>query len=90
MFYNFEHGPDPGIDELTGVSVFYQDADGTIYHTYSTYGRGGEMFLAVYGWLDIVPKGRNETRRGNLTDWVKRHDRYEGDGRTRPVPTLAF
>ncbi len=39
------------------------------------------MFLGVYGWLDIVPKGRNETHNGNLPDWVKRHDRYETDGR---------
>jgi predicted dithiol-disulfide oxidoreductase (DUF899 family) len=82
VYYNFAHQPDPEIDELSGVSVFCKDADGTIYHTYSTYGRGGEMFLPVYGWLDIVPKGRNETRNGNLTDWVKRHDRYENDSRT--------
>ena len=84
VFYNFEQQPDPETDELPGVSVFYKDNDGTIYHTYSTYGRGGEVFLPVYSWLDIVPKGRNETKRGNLMDWVKRHDRYEDDGRTRP------
>ena len=54
------------MDELPGVSVFYKDEDGTIYHTYSTYGRGGEVFLPVYGWLDVVPKGRNETKKGNL------------------------
>jgi predicted dithiol-disulfide oxidoreductase (DUF899 family) len=76
VFYNFDQRPDPGVDELAGVSVFYRDGDGAIYHTYSTYGRGGEMFLAVYGWLDVVPKGRNETKNGNLTDWVRRHDRY--------------
>jgi predicted dithiol-disulfide oxidoreductase (DUF899 family) len=85
VFYNFEKQPDPEVDELPGISVFYRDEDGTIYHTYSTYGRGGEMFLPVYSWLDIVPKGRNETRNGNLGDWVKRHDRYEDDGRTRPT-----
>jgi predicted dithiol-disulfide oxidoreductase (DUF899 family) len=83
VFYNFEQQPDPEIDELSGTSVFTKDDDGTIYHTYSTYGRGGEMFLPVYGWLDIVPKGRNETKNGNLTDWVRRHDRYEDDGRTQ-------
>ena len=82
VFYNFADRPDPQVDELSGVSVFYRDADGATYHTYSTYGRGGEMFLPVYSWLDIVPKGRNETRRGNLMDWVHRHDRYETDGRT--------
>jgi predicted dithiol-disulfide oxidoreductase (DUF899 family) len=83
VFYNFEQQPDPEIDELSGTSVFTKDDRGTIYHTYSTYGRGGEMFLNIYGWLDIVPKGRNETKNGNLTDWVRRHDRYEDDGRTR-------
>jgi predicted dithiol-disulfide oxidoreductase (DUF899 family) len=89
VFYNFSQCPDPEIDELPGISVFYMDDDGTmgdhgtIYHTYSTYGRGGEMFLPVYSWLDVVPKGRNETENGNLTDWVRRHDRYENDGRTR-------
>jgi len=83
VFYNFEQQPDPGMDELPGVSVFYKDDDGAIYHTYSTYGRGGEMFLPVYGWLDVVSKGRNETKNGNLMDWVRRHDRYEDDGLTQ-------
>jgi predicted dithiol-disulfide oxidoreductase (DUF899 family) len=83
VFYNFAERPDPGIDELSGTSVFYKDDDGTIYHTYSTYGRGGEVFLPVYGWLDVVPKGRNETKKGNLTDWVMRLDLYENDGRTQ-------
>jgi predicted dithiol-disulfide oxidoreductase (DUF899 family) len=82
VFYNFSDMPDPDIDELPGVSVFCKDDEGTIYHTYSTYARGGESFLTVYSWLDIVPKGRNENKRGQLNDWVKRHDRYENDGRT--------
>jgi predicted dithiol-disulfide oxidoreductase (DUF899 family) len=83
VLYNFEQRPDPKVDELSGVSVFYKDDDGTIYHTYSSYGRGNETALAVYHWLDVAPKGRNETKNGNLTDWVKRHDRSENDGRTR-------
>jgi predicted dithiol-disulfide oxidoreductase (DUF899 family) len=80
VFYNFEYRPDPGIDELPGLSVFLKDEDGVIYHTYSSYGRGGEIHLGIYGWLDIVPKGRNETKEGNLMDWVKRHDQYEPAG----------
>jgi hypothetical protein len=48
------------------------------------------MFLPVYSWLDVVPKGRNETKNGNLSDWVRRHDRYESDGRTRQAnPEMA-
>jgi predicted dithiol-disulfide oxidoreductase (DUF899 family) len=89
VFYNFEQQDDPEVDELPGVSVFTRDDDGTIYHTYSTYGRGAEMFLPVYSWLDVVPKGRNETKNGNLMDWVKRHDRYEDDGRRRPAGATA-
>jgi predicted dithiol-disulfide oxidoreductase (DUF899 family) len=89
VFYNFEQRSDPEIDELPGVSVFHNDDDGAIYHTYSSYGRGGEMFLPVYSWLDIVPKGRNEIRKGNLMDWVRRHDRYADDGRSRPSLAMA-
>jgi predicted dithiol-disulfide oxidoreductase (DUF899 family) len=81
IFYNFSRQPDPEVDELPGVSVFYKE-DGSIYHTYSTFARGGEMFLTVYNWLDVVPKGRNETKSGQLSDWVRRHDRYENDGRS--------
>ena len=82
VFYNFQQQPDPGVDELPGVSAFHRDQDGAIYHTYSSYARGGEAFLAVYSWLDIAPKGRDEPSKGNLSEWVKRHDRYENDGRT--------
>jgi predicted dithiol-disulfide oxidoreductase (DUF899 family) len=89
VFYNFEERPDPEVDELSGISVFYKDDDGTIYHTYSSHGRGGEQYMGVYGFLDVVPRGRNETKRGNLTDWVRRHDRYEDDGRTQPVGASA-
>ena len=85
VIYNFTQRPDPEIDELPGASVFYKDENGAIYRTYSTFGRGAETFLPVYSWLDVVPKGRNETKKGNLTDWVRRHDRYEDDGRTRAV-----
>lgn len=85
VLYNFDRQPDPQVDELPGVSVFYRDDAGTMYHTYSTYARGGEMFLTVYNWLDIVPKGRNEANSGTLGDWMKRHDRYENDGRSQAV-----
>lgn len=83
VFYNYERIPDPETDELPGMSVFFREADGTIFHTYSTYGRGAEPFLGVYSYLDIVPKGRNESEGGTLMDWAKRHDRYQGDGRTQ-------
>ncbi len=75
-YYNYETRK-IGIDELSGRSVFYRDANGEIFHTYSAYARGGDVFLGTYAFLDITPKGRNETGPShNLTDWVRHHDRY--------------
>ncbi len=60
--------------------MFYKDEKGDVFHTYSTYARGGELLAGAYNFLDLTPKGRNETGPGfNLTDWVRHHDRY-GDG----------
>ena len=80
-YYNYEVR-NVGIDELSGRSVFYKDPAGDVFHTYSSYGRGGEMHLGTYHYLDITARGRDETINGNLTDWVRHHDRYEEDGRT--------
>ncbi|HTI82062.1 MAG TPA: thioredoxin family protein [Acetobacteraceae bacterium] len=65
------------IDEMSGRSVFCRNEAGEIFHTYSSFARGGEMFLNSYAFLDITPKGRNEMINGNLTDWVRHHDRYD-------------
>ena len=75
-YYNYARGKVP-IDEMSGRSVFTKDANGEVFHTYSSYGRGGEDYLGTYRLLDIVPNGRNERVNGNLTDWVRHHDRYE-------------
>ena len=78
-YYNYEMRPIP-IDELSGRSVFYKDANGEVFHTYSSFGRGGEDVLGTYRMLDIVPKGRDETGpNGNLSDWVRHHDRYRSE-----------
>ena len=75
--YNYRRGAG-SIEDLSGRSVFYKDADGNVFHTYSSFGRGGEDFLGTYRLLDITPKGRDETGpRHNLTDWVRRHDEYD-------------
>ena len=68
-------------DEMSGISVFCKDAAGDVFHTYSSYARGNEALLGAYHYLDLVPKGRNETVHGNLTDWVRHHDRYGDRGR---------
>lgn len=76
VYYNFTT-IDAGIDELPGLSVFYKDDAGEIFHTYSSYARGNEELLTTYMVLDLTPKGRNETGPNhNLTDWVRRHDEY--------------
>ncbi len=76
VYYNYAMRK-MNIDEMTGISVFYKDTAGDVFHTYSAYARGTEMLLSAYGYLDIAPLGRNETINGNLTDWVRHHDRYE-------------
>jgi predicted dithiol-disulfide oxidoreductase (DUF899 family) len=76
-WYNFELR-DYQSDELPGTSVFYKDETGSIFHTYSAYGRGDELLVGTYNYLDLTPKGRDETGpAGDLSDWVKHHDRYE-------------
>jgi predicted dithiol-disulfide oxidoreductase (DUF899 family) len=68
-------------EERSGLSVFYKDETGEIFHTYSTYGRGDEMVDTAYMYLDLTPKGRNETGpRYNLGDWVRHHDNYGAAG----------
>ncbi len=86
MIYNFET-VDADMDELPGTSVFHQDEEGQIHHTFSSYGRGGEPLLGAYHFLDLTPKGRNENGPNyNLGDWVHRHDQYPSDGRTVKRP----
>ena len=74
--YNYREEKPEGTD-YSGDSVFYKDADGRIFHTYSTFGRGGEQFLGIYGFLDVMPKGRAENGPyRSLGDWVRLRDRY--------------
>ena len=61
----------------TRGSIRYKDKDGTIYHTYSVYERGLDMFITAYHYLDIVPKGRNESDLSYTMEWLKRHDEYD-------------
>jgi predicted dithiol-disulfide oxidoreductase (DUF899 family) len=71
--YNFVE-QDPGFSEREGVSVFYKDPKGDIFHTYSAYARGIDMMNVDYQYLDLVPKGRDENGKGPF--WVRRHDEY--------------
>ncbi|MGC5700183.1 DUF899 domain-containing protein [Pseudomonas sp. NFXW11] len=78
--YNYEQASGEE-QELPGLSVFYRNPQGEIFHTYSTYARGLDLLLGTYNFLDLTPKGRNE---GPIMNWVRHHDRYtqapEGKG----------
>lgn len=71
--YNFGTTPYAAPD-LPGTSVFVRDADGQVFHTYSSYACGGDILLGAFNWLDLTPKGRNET---GIMSWVRLHDRYD-------------
>jgi predicted dithiol-disulfide oxidoreductase (DUF899 family) len=63
--------------EMPGVSAFLKDEDGTVYHTYSTYGRGLDVLNGAYQYLDLVPKGRDEDGLPWTMAWLRRHDEYD-------------
>jgi len=75
VYYNYGMGEFIS-DELPGLSVFYKNEDGKIFHTYSTYARGLDILVGTYNFLDLVPKGRNEDPESTM-DWVRRHDQYD-------------
>lgn len=79
-FYNYEQTGKVA-EEMPGVSVFVKEADGSIYHTYSTYTRGLDILLGAHNFLDLTPNGRNEK---TTMDWVRHHDKYK----TSNAPTL--
>ncbi len=73
--YNYGTSPFGG-EDAPGLSVFCKDADATIYHTYSCYARGLDMLNLAYHYLDIVPKGRDESGLRHPMAWVRLHDEY--------------
>jgi predicted dithiol-disulfide oxidoreductase (DUF899 family) len=73
--YNYTMQEFPS-EEAPGISVFYKNAGGDVFHTYSTYGRGVEPLVGTYTILDMVPKGRDEDDLGFTMEWVRHHDRY--------------
>jgi len=78
--YNYSKIP-AQIADLSGNSAFFKDDAGQVYHTYSTYGRGPEPVLGIYGILDMMPKGRNENGPyHSLGDWVRLHNAYGKGG----------
>lgn len=73
-YYNYQTG-ELLSDEMPGLSVFYRDEKGSVFHTYSTYARGLDILVGTYNLLDFAPKGRNEDPESTMS-WVRHHDRY--------------
>lgn len=82
--YNYRKSKLP-LEDLSGFTVFAKNDKGEVFHTYAAFGRGAEEVLGTYMLLDLTPKGRNEGPDGNLTKWVRHHDRYGADGHVSPI-----
>ena len=79
VYYNYDMQEFPS-DEGPGASVFFKDGTtGEIFHSYSTYGRGLDILVGAYNFLDLVPKGRDEDGLPYTMAWVRHHDRYGED-----------
>jgi len=75
VYYNYGMQTFPS-EEGPGTSVFYKDGAGHTFHTYSSFGRGLDMLIGAYNWLDLVPKGRDEGGLAHTMAWVRHHDKY--------------
>lgn len=76
VFYNFHNTQFPS-DEAPGISVFYKNEQGEVFHTYSCYARGLDMLNGAYHFMDLVPKGRDEEDLPYTMAWLRRHDQYD-------------
>jgi len=75
MYYNYK-ATTFGREEAPGISVFYKDESGKLFHTYSCYARGLDMVNGAYHLLDLVPQGRDEGGLSYPQAWVRHHDKY--------------
>jgi predicted dithiol-disulfide oxidoreductase (DUF899 family) len=76
VYYNYGLMNFPA-EEAPGISLFYKNDAGEVFHTYSTFGRGVEVMMGTYNMLDLAPKGRDEDNLSRGMEWVRHHDRYE-------------
>ncbi len=86
--YNYAEIESP-LEELPGLSAFYKDASGDIFHTYSTYTRGLDIFVGAYNFLDHAPKGRDEEGLAHSMAWVRHHDKYDRGYFVDPMQTYV-
>jgi predicted dithiol-disulfide oxidoreductase (DUF899 family) len=76
IHYNYGSWP-YSQEEWPGISAFYKNEAGEVFHTYSTYGRGVEVMMGTYRMLDLAPRGRDEREVEHKMEWVRHHDRYD-------------
>ena len=76
MNYNYEIRKFPS-EEGPGISVFYKNEQGELFHTYSCFARGLDMLNGAYHYMDIAPKGRDEDGLPYSMAWLRRHDQYD-------------
>jgi predicted dithiol-disulfide oxidoreductase (DUF899 family) len=88
VYYNYGMQSFP-TEEAPGISVFYKDDAGNVFHTYSTYGRGVEVMMGAYNLLDLTPKGRDERDVPYKMEWVRHHDRYEPAPAAKAAPAAS-
>lgn len=74
LFYNYAK-TGMAMDEREGVSAFYKDKNGDVFHTYSAYARGIDMLNTTDHFLDLTAKGRDEDPEQTQA-WVRHHDKY--------------
>jgi predicted dithiol-disulfide oxidoreductase (DUF899 family) len=77
VVYNYKKEPTMHMADREGMSAFYKDTKGSIFHTYSSYARGIDILNGAYNYLDLAPKGRDEDHLESTQAWVRHHDRYE-------------
>jgi len=63
--FNYDFGVTDEDGEKPGLSVFLRHGDQQVLHSYSTSGRGVDILLGTYNYLDLTPLGRQE-------DWEER------------------
>lgn len=76
VYYNYKETTFPS-SEAPGASVFFKDANGDIFHTYSCYARGLDILNGAYHYMDLTPRGRDEKELPFTMSWLRRHDEYE-------------
>jgi len=74
--YNYETRGFPS-EEGPGISVFFKNEHGDVFHTYSCYARGLDMLNGAYHYMDLAPNGRDEADLPYSMAWLSRRDQYK-------------